>query len=58
VIGLFGKQIKSVFTRSNAAMVGSTQGADTGTATSSQSSTKSDNMGTFDKPASQGDAAQ
>jgi Flp pilus assembly pilin Flp len=55
VIGLFGKQIKSVFTRSNEAMVGSTAGADSTTATASSTATKADNMGTFDKPASQGD---
>jgi Flp pilus assembly pilin Flp len=52
VIGLFGKQIKSVFTRSNEAMVGSTAGADSTTATASSTATKADNMGTFDKPAS------
>ena len=53
VVGLFGKQIKSVFTRSNAALVGQTQGADTATAQASQSNTKQDNMGTFDQSASQ-----
>ena len=51
IVGLFGKQIKSVFTRSNAAMVGQTQGADTATAASSQAGVKTDDMGSFDKPA-------
>ena len=55
VVGLFGKQIKSVFTRSNSALVGKTEGADTGTADASKSATKQDNMGSFDKSASQGD---
>ena len=52
VIGLFGKQIKDVFTRSNQAMVGVSQSANTGVANASKSATKADNMGTFDKPAS------
>jgi Flp pilus assembly pilin Flp len=51
VIGLFGKQIKSVFTRSNQALTGQTGGADTATATASKNATKTDDMGTFDKPA-------
>jgi pilus assembly protein Flp/PilA len=51
IVGLFGKQIKSVFTRSNAALTGQTQGADTATATASQKGTKTDDMGSFDKPA-------
>ena len=52
VVGLFGKQVKSVFTRNNAALVGNTQGADTATATASQSNTKQDNMNSFDANAS------
>jgi Flp pilus assembly pilin Flp len=55
VIGLFGKQIKSVFTRSNQALVGTTGGADTGTADASKTATKQDNMGTFDQSASKKD---
>jgi Flp pilus assembly pilin Flp len=51
IVGLFGKQIKSVFTRSNAAMTGQAQAADTATVTASQKGTTTDDMGSFDKPA-------
>ena len=46
VIGLFGKQVKSTFTRSNQAMVGVVEEADTGTADQSKSDTIQDTMGT------------
>ncbi len=53
VVGLFGKQVKSVFTRNNAALTGQTLGADTTTVTTSQGATIQQNMGTFDAQASQ-----
>ncbi len=54
VVGLFGKQIKSAFTRSNEALVGKVEAADTGTADKSKGDTISDTMGTFtDKVADQ-----
>jgi Flp pilus assembly pilin Flp len=47
VVGLFGKQIKSTFTRSNKALVGTAEAADTATADKSKSDTVQDTMGTF-----------
>ena len=47
VVGLFGKQVKSTFTRSNQAMVGTVGKADTATATSSKTKTTAQDMGTF-----------
>jgi len=51
IVGLFGKQIKSVFTRSNGALTGQALAADSATVTASQSATKTDDMGSFDSPA-------
>ncbi len=47
VVGLFGKQIKSAFTRSNSALAGKVEAADTATADKSKSDTVADHMGTF-----------
>jgi Flp pilus assembly pilin Flp len=47
VIGLFGKQIKSTFTRNNKALAGQVEGADTATADTSKTKVVSDHMGTF-----------
>ena len=47
VVGLFGKQVKSAFTRSNKALVGQVEAADTATADTSKTKTISDHMGTF-----------
>jgi len=47
VIGLFGKQIKSAFTRNNAALVGKVETADTATADKSKTDVIADHMGTF-----------
>ena len=52
VVGLFGKQIKSVFTRNNAALTGQTVGADTATVDTSKGATVQENMGSFDAQAS------
>jgi Flp pilus assembly pilin Flp len=52
VVGLFGKQVKSVFTRNNAALTGQTVSADTATVTTSQGATVQENMGSFDAQAS------
>ena len=52
VVGLFGKQIKSVFTRNNAALTGQTVAADTATVTTSKGATVQENMGSFDAQAS------
>ncbi len=51
VVGLFGKQVKSAFTRSNSALVGKVEAADTGTADKSKTDTISDTMGTFTEKA-------
>ena len=47
VVGLFGKQIKSTFTRSNKALVGAAEAADTASADKSKSDSVQDTMGTF-----------
>ena len=47
VVSLFGKQIKSVFSRSNAALTGQAQAADNATVTASTGASKQQNMGTF-----------
>jgi Flp pilus assembly pilin Flp len=52
VVGLFGKQLKSVFTRNNAALTGQTITADTATVTTSKGATVQENMGSFDAQAS------
>jgi len=52
VVGLFGKQVKSVFTRNNAALTGQTIAADTATVTTSSGATVQENMGSFDAQAS------
>jgi pilus assembly protein Flp/PilA len=51
IVGLFGKQIKSAFTRNTGALGGETVGVDKGITTDSKGKTKTDDMGTFDKPA-------
>lgn len=53
VVGLFGRQIKSAFTRSNTALTGQNGTTDTQAASDSQAASKQDNMGTFDKSANQ-----
>ncbi len=53
VVGLFGKQVKQVFTRNNAALTGQTLGtkdADA-TVTASTGASVQDNMGSFDASA-------
>jgi pilus assembly protein Flp/PilA len=47
VIGLFGKQVKSAFTRNNAALAGKVETADTATADKSKTDVIADHMGTF-----------
>jgi pilus assembly protein Flp/PilA len=47
VVGLFGKQVKSAFTRSNSALVGKVEAADTATADKSKTDVIADHMGTF-----------
>ena len=47
VVGLFGKQIKSTFTRNNEALAGKVEVADTGTADKSKTDSIADHMGTF-----------
>ena len=54
VVGLFGKTIKSTFTRNNEALVGKVEAADATTADKSKTDTIADHMGTFtDKVADQ-----
>jgi Flp pilus assembly pilin Flp len=54
IVGLFGQQIKNVFSENTAALAGSSMGtsAVSGTAGSSTSNDKQDNMGTFNSNAS------
>ena len=47
VVGLFGKQIKSTFTRNNQALAGKVDAADTATADKSKTDSIQDHMGTF-----------
>jgi Flp pilus assembly pilin Flp len=47
VVGLFGKQIKTTFTRNNEALVGKVDAADTATADKSKTDSVADHMGTF-----------
>ena len=47
VVGLFGKQIKSTFTRNNQALVGTVEAKDTATADKSKTDSVADHMGTF-----------
>ena len=58
IVGLFGQQIKSVFTRSNGALTGQALSANTSAVSASQSAATADNMGTFDKAASATAAGQ
>lgn len=55
IVGLFGQQIKNVFSENTAALAGSTMGngSAAATATSSKGDDKQDNMGTFTTGASQ-----
>jgi pilus assembly protein Flp/PilA len=55
IVGLFGQQIKNVFSENTAALAGSSMGttAVSGTASTSTSNDKQDNMGTFNSNASQ-----
>jgi pilus assembly protein Flp/PilA len=55
IVGMFGKQIKSAFTRNTGALGGETVGADASITTSSKDNTKSDDMGKFDANASKGE---
>src|ERR1044071_7204989 len=52
VVGLFGKQVKSVFPRNNAALTGQTIAADSATVNTSKGATVQENMGSFDAQAS------
>lgn len=54
IVGLFGQQIKNVFSENTAALAGSSMGtsAVSGTASSSTGNDKQDNMGTFNSNAS------
>ncbi|HEY5041057.1 MAG TPA: hypothetical protein VIK53_03570 [Verrucomicrobiae bacterium] len=54
IVGLFGQQIKSVFTRGNGALAGQTLGAATSIVSASQSATTTDDMGTFTSGSSGG----
>ena len=47
VIGLFGKQVKSTFTRTNQALVGAKEVADTGTASDSKGKSTAQDFGKF-----------
>ena len=47
VVGLFGKQVKSTFTRSNSALVGKVEKADDKTATDSKTKTTAQDFGTY-----------
>jgi Flp pilus assembly pilin Flp len=54
IVGLFGQQIKNVFSENTAALAGSSMGtsAVSGTASSSTGNDNQDNMGTFNSNAS------
>jgi pilus assembly protein Flp/PilA len=54
VVGLFGQQIKNVFTENTAALAGSSMGSSAAGSTASSSGGKDsqDNMGTFENNAS------
>jgi Flp pilus assembly pilin Flp len=49
VIGLFGKQMKSVFTRNNRALVGQVEEPDLATAEKGRTNVIADHMGTFSR---------
>jgi Flp pilus assembly pilin Flp len=53
IVGLFGQQIKNVFSENTSALAGSSIGSGSATATagSATSNTSQDNMGSFDKNA-------
>jgi Flp pilus assembly pilin Flp len=55
IVGLFGAQIKNVFSENTAALSGKTTGQSTAAAiaTSASGAVKQDNMGTFNSTASQ-----
>ena len=54
VIGLFGKQVKSAFTRNNKALTGQVEAADTSIGDTAKTKVIADHMGTFtDKVADQ-----
>ena len=52
VIGLFGKQIKQVFTENTGALAGQSVSMTTANMSTSKGATKNDTMGTFDTSAS------
>jgi Flp pilus assembly pilin Flp len=54
IVGLFGQQIKNVFTENTSALAGQSAGSTAATATagSSKDNDAQDNMGSFDKNAS------
>jgi len=54
IVGLFGQQIKNVFTENTSALAGSSMGSSAASATASSAgkSDSQDNMGSFDKNAS------